>query len=67
MVQAVAEGIGPGALTVDQVMTPEIARVPEWADAHEAMVAMRELSVCRIAWLAAYVRLAPAPADVSSR
>lgn len=49
VVQAMAEGIGPEALTVDQVMTPEIAGVPEWADAHEAMVTMRELGVRRLA------------------
>ncbi|MBI4206361.1 MAG: CBS domain-containing protein [Betaproteobacteria bacterium] len=49
VVQAIAEGIGPEALTVDEVMTPEIAGVAESADAHEAMVTMRELGVRRLA------------------
>jgi len=49
VVQAMAEGIGPEALTVDEVMTPEIAGVAESADAHEAMVTMRELGVRRLA------------------
>jgi len=49
VMQAMAEGVGPDDLTVDEVMTPEIAGVAESADAHEAMVTMRELGVRRLA------------------
>lgn len=49
VVQAMAEGVHPGELTVDGVMTPEIAGVTENADAHEAMVTMRDLGVRRLA------------------
>ena len=49
VVQAVAEGIDPQDATVDEVMTGEISGVSELADAHEAMVVMREAGVRRLA------------------
>jgi len=49
VVQAVAEGVDPQDATVDEVMTPEITGVSELADAHEAMVVMREAGVRRLA------------------
>lgn len=49
VVQAVAEGIDPQDATVDEVMTAEITGVSELADAHEAMVVMREAGVRRLA------------------
>lgn len=48
VVQAVAEGVDPQDATVDEVMTPEITGVSELADAHEAMVVMREAGVRRL-------------------
>ena len=49
VVQAMAEGVHPGEVCVDEVMTPEIAVVAEAADAHEAMVTMRDRGVRRLA------------------
>jgi signal-transduction protein with cAMP-binding, CBS, and nucleotidyltransferase domain len=49
VMQAMAEGLHPSEVTVDEVMTPEIAGVAEAADAHEAMMTMRDLGVRRLA------------------
>jgi signal-transduction protein with cAMP-binding, CBS, and nucleotidyltransferase domain len=49
VVEAMAEGLDPTAITVDQVMTPDIAGIEGAADTHEAMVTMRELGVRRLA------------------
>jgi CBS domain-containing protein len=49
VIQAMAEGIGPEEITVSEVMTPELATVPESADVHEAVDRMRGLGVRRLA------------------
>jgi CBS domain-containing protein len=49
VVQAVAAGADPNETTVEAVMTPELARVSETADAHRALEKMAELGIRRLA------------------
>ena len=48
VLQAVAEGLVPGEVTVGEVMTPEVVAVPEDADLHEALERMRAAGVRRL-------------------
>jgi len=49
VVQAVAAGADPNETAVADVMTPELARVSESADAHRALEKMAELGIRRLA------------------
>lgn len=48
VLQAVAEGLAPGEVTVGEVMTPEVVTVAEDADLHEALERMRSAGVRRL-------------------
>ncbi len=49
VVQAVAAGADPNETPVADVMTPQLARISEGADAHRALERMAELGVRRLA------------------
>lgn len=49
VVHAIADELDPASVTVDAVMTPEIAGIDRDADVHHAMQTMRELGVRRLA------------------
>jgi CBS domain-containing protein len=49
VVHAIAEQLDPERVTVDEIMTPEIAGIDRDADVHHAMHTMRELGVRRLA------------------
>jgi CBS domain-containing protein len=49
VVQAVAAGADPKETAVEAVMTPQLARIAENADAHRALEKMAELGIRRLA------------------
>ena len=49
VVQAIAAGADPNETPVADVMTPQLARISEGADAHRALERMAELGVRRLA------------------
>ena len=48
VMEAVAEGLGPDAVRVCEVMTPYVAAIGEDADLHEALERMRSAGVRRL-------------------